>query len=95
MRLDENEKKALKHALKDFRGEVYLFGSRTDDSKRGGDIDILLVPRTKAKPIKLSLDIQTKFFALCEEDIDVVIYKNSPFCREMLKIAKRLDIKRI
>jgi len=45
MRLDEHEKKALKHALKDFHGEVYLFGSRVDSSKRGGDIDILLMPK--------------------------------------------------
>ena len=95
MRLDDLEKKALKHALKDFQGEVYLFGSRTDTSKRGGDIDILLVPRTKSRALKLSLDIQRKFFSQCEEDIDVVIYNNSPFCREILKRAKQLDIKRI
>jgi predicted nucleotidyltransferase len=95
MRLDANEKNALKFALKDFHGEIYLFGSRTDTSKRGGDIDILLVPRTKSRPLKLSLDIQRKFFSQCEEDIDVVIYNNSPFCREVLKRAKQLDIKRI
>ncbi|MBM4147181.1 MAG: nucleotidyltransferase domain-containing protein [Nitrospira sp.] len=91
MRLDENEKKALKHALKDFRGEVYLFGSRTDDSKRGGDIDILLVPKKRTSPLTLTLDVQKKFFFQCEEDIDVVIYQNSPFCREILKRAKRID----
>jgi hypothetical protein len=37
MRLDEVEKKALKHALKDFHGEVYIFGSRVDNSRRGFD----------------------------------------------------------
>ena len=95
MRLDEQEKKALKYALKDFHGDIYLFGSRTDNAKRGGDIDILLVPKIKARPLKLALDIQRKFFSQCEEDIDVVIYKNSPFCREILKSAKQLDIERI
>jgi uncharacterized protein len=95
MRLDKQEKKALKYALKDFYGEIYLFGSRTDNSKRGGDIDILLVPRTSDRPLKLTLDIQRKFFSQCEENIDVLIYRNSPFCREILKRAKRIDIKRI
>ena len=95
MRLDEHEKKALKFALKDFHGEIYLFGSRTDTSKSGGDIDILLVPKRASRPLKLSLDIQKKFFSQCEENIDVLIYNKSPFCREILKRAKRLDIKRI
>lgn len=95
MRLDEQEKKALKYALKDFHGDIYLFGSRTDNAKRGGDIDILLVPETASRPLKLTLEIQRKFFSQCEENIDVLIYQNSPFCRELLKHAKRLDIKRI
>jgi len=95
MRLDEVEKKALKHALKDFHGEVYLFGSRIDNSKRGGDIDILLMPKKKSRPLKLTLDTQRKFFSQCEENIDVLVYNNTPFCREILKHAKRLDIERI
>lgn len=95
MRLDEVEKKALKHALKDFQGEVYLFGSRIDNSKRGGDIDILLMPKKRFKPLKLALETQRKFFSQCEENIDVLIYNNSSFCQEVLKRAKRLDIKRI
>jgi predicted nucleotidyltransferase len=95
MRLDDLEKKALKHALKDFHGEVYLFGSRVDNSKRGGDIDILLKPNKKSRPLKLTLDTQRKFFSQCEENIDVLVYNNTPFCQEILKRAKRLDIKRI
>ncbi len=42
MRLDALESEALKYALNDFNGDVYLFGSRTDDTKKGGDIDILV-----------------------------------------------------
>jgi predicted nucleotidyltransferase len=95
MRFDELEKKALKHALKDFEGEVYLFGSRIDKTKKGGDIDLLLVPKRRHRQLKLSLEIQKQFFSICEEDIDVIVYNNSPFCREILKNAKRLDIKRI
>jgi hypothetical protein len=68
MRFDELEKKALKHALKDFEGAVYLFGSRTDKAKRGGDIDLLLVPLKKHGPLKLALEIQKQFFSICEEN---------------------------
>ena len=38
MRLDKIEKEALKKSLMDFKGEVFLFGSRLDDGKKGGDI---------------------------------------------------------
>ena len=95
MRLDANEKEALKFALRGFKGEVYLFGSRVDDTKKGGDIDILLIPKKKIISLKLSLKIQTKFFSKCEEKIDVLVYKDTLFCREILKSAKRLDIARI
>ena len=56
MRLDTNEKKALKHALRDFDGEIYLFGSRTSNVRKGGDIDILLMPRRKQNSLKLSYE---------------------------------------
>ena len=55
MRLDMCEKKALVYALKDFKGDAYLFGSRVDDTKKGGDIDLLLIPKEKDNPLKLSL----------------------------------------
>jgi len=45
MRLTEFEKKEIKHAVeKNFGTEidVYLFGSRIDDSLKGGDIDLYI-----------------------------------------------------
>jgi predicted nucleotidyltransferase len=94
MRLDKYERIALKNALKDFNGTVYLFGSRLDDAKNGGDIDILLLPEhsEEINPLKLSLKIQTKFFSVCEQNIDVVVYRNHPFCEEIIKNAKKLNI---
>lgn len=92
MRLDVQGKEALRFALEDFKGEIYLFGSRLDNKKRGGDIDILLIPQKKITSLKLSLKIETRFFSKCEERIDVVVYKDTLFCREILKNAKRLDI---
>jgi predicted nucleotidyltransferase len=36
----ESIKKIFKEIFKD--GSIYLFGSRTDDTKKGGDIDLFL-----------------------------------------------------
>ena len=95
MRLDRCEKKALAYALRDFEGDAYLFGSRVDATKKGGDIDLLLIPRKRNNPLKLSMQIEANFFSLCEEKIDVVIYTNNSFCKEIIKHAKRLDIARL
>ncbi|GFO55596.1 hypothetical protein GMSM_26030 [Geomonas sp. Red276] len=52
--------------------EVYLFGSRTDDSKRGGDIDILirsdLLARGRVEDIREEI-----FRHLEEQKIDLVL----------------------
>lgn len=95
MRLDTQEKEALRFALKEFEGEVYLFGSRVNSAKKGGDIDILLIPKKKTNSLKLSMEVEARFFSRCEERIDVVVFDNKPFCREILKNAKRLDISRV
>ena len=45
MRLLPEQRQAIKkYFLKFFeKGHVYLFGSRADDSKKGGDIDLYMV----------------------------------------------------
>lgn len=49
MRLNEFEIESIKKAfLETFEdGKIYLFGSRVDDTKRGGDIDLYLTPTKK------------------------------------------------
>lgn len=43
MRLDQKTRSEIREAAKRFFGaDVYLFGSRTDDSRRGGDIDLYI-----------------------------------------------------
>ncbi len=91
VRLDDCERKALKKALKGFKGEVYIFGSRLDPDKKGGDIDLLLVPYEEVRPLDLEIEVQTKFFMECEEDIDVLVYRDTPFFREIIKGAKRIS----
>ena len=45
MRLSDRMQKLIVDGIRKSFGEteIYLFGSRTDESKRGGDIDIALV----------------------------------------------------
>lgn len=52
MRLTKDEILTLKLALEklDPYADLYLFGSRVDDSKQGGDIDLLVISK------KLTLD---------------------------------------
>ena len=44
MRLSQKERRELKSILSQIFGEatIYIFGSRLDDTKRGGDIDIFV-----------------------------------------------------
>ena len=58
--------------------EVWLFGSRTDDAKRGGDIDLLIVPPQLAsedrmrRRIRLLAQLERR---LGERKVDVVVEK--------------------
>lgn len=44
MRLNQRQRDAIKISFHEVfpSGQIYLFGSRTDDSKLGGDIDLFL-----------------------------------------------------
>ncbi|MDR2535095.1 MAG: nucleotidyltransferase domain-containing protein [Treponema sp.] len=45
MRLSEFQKEAIVNAVQDIdsKASIWLFGSRADDSKKGGDIDIAVL----------------------------------------------------
>ncbi len=50
MRLSEKEKKTIKELAHQVFGEgtrVYIFGSRSDDTKKGGDIDLFITNKNK------------------------------------------------
>ncbi|NOT17947.1 MAG: nucleotidyltransferase domain-containing protein [Sulfuriferula sp.] len=56
------------------QGELYLFGSRVDDSKRGGDIDLYVVPAQMQNLSATRIDFLVKLKqGLGEQKIDVVV----------------------
>lgn len=95
MRFSELEKNAIKKIFQDFRGDVYLFGSRLNDFAKGGDIDLLIkLPKNKReKEIDLLIKLKSEFCSIIDQEIDIIIYKeNDQFCEEIIKNAKKLSI---
>ena len=93
MRLDPQEKAALENAIRNVDGEVFLFGSRVEDDKKGGDIDILIF--SPQNPFKLSQKVSVDFFKLCEEKIDVVVMNPVNLNEEQRAFLKVLNKKKI
>lgn len=88
MRITEFERDTIKKLAHQYFGEsasVWLFGSRADDSKLGGDIDLFLQTGKE----KVSLDDQMSFLvalklAIGDQKIDLVV--------ESLRKDKKLPI---
>ena len=79
MRLSEFERQTLKRAAQDIFGPqvmVRLYGSRVDDSRRGGDID-LLIDAPMSDPAQIAkahtLFLSTVYGKLGEQKIDLLI----------------------
>ncbi len=84
MRLREKEKKIILKAIRhiDPEARIFLFGSRVDDTRRGGDIDILILTEKMTYDDKLA--VKKEFFhELEEQKIDIVISKHGeePFVK--------------
>lgn len=90
MRLSKNEIDIIKSTIyeMDKNCKIYLFGSRVDDNKKGGDIDLLVISSSltvdDAKKIKYRL-----WDYLGEQKIDILIERDMshPFTRIALKEA--------
>ncbi len=82
MRLSKKEIEVLKAALDNLGKpyKLYLFGSRVDDNKRGGDIDLLVVSKELTR--RDLRRVRVEFFKhFGEQKIDIVLDngKNDPF----------------
>ena len=73
-------------------GEIYLFGSRVDDTKKGGDIDLYLVVSNHNNLFKKKIKFLAKLKReLGEQKIDIVFNKDKD--RLIEKEAKKWGVK--
>jgi len=75
MRITENEKNVIIEAVKnvDPAAQVWLFGSRTDDSKKGGDIDIAILSEKINNDVMQKIQVR-RFICnrIGEQKIDII-----------------------
>lgn len=67
---------------RDPKAEIYLYGSRADDTKRGGDIDLLIFSEHLSRQDKARIRLEL-YDTLGEQKIDITIAKDlsDPFVR--------------
>lgn len=91
MRLKKEHVEIIKNAAKNYFGrdaEVYLFGSRVDDNKKGGDIDIYIETNLKENIFERKIKLLEKLHKeLGEQKIDIVInnFTNDKFIYQVAK----------
>jgi len=93
MRLKESEQKAIVSTVNhlDNDASVYLFGSRVDDTKKGGDIDLLVLSGSLTSDDKRSIKIKL-YELLGEQKIDLIIAADDtdPFVKLALEKGVKL-----
>jgi len=89
LRISDYEKEIIVKTVKDIFGnntKVYLFGSRVYDDKKGGDIDLYIIPENKDKLFEKEIKFKTLLqINLGEQKIDVVLHRD--FERDIEKVA--------
>ena len=95
MRLTQKQIEAINESFKEIfqSGKIYLFGSRVDDSKKGGDIDLYIDTDDKdnlsLKKIDFLVSLKRK---IGEQKIDVVISRDKNRAIEQEAIKKGIEL---
>jgi predicted nucleotidyltransferase len=96
MRITPAERQAIQSSIhqKDSKAEIYLYGSRTQDHLKGGDIDLLILSEQLNFKDKITLlaEIQLK---IGEQKIDLTIkpkasLNSDPFIQSIFHGAIKL-----
>lgn len=76
MRMTQKQLQAIKSNFKSFfhDGEIYLFGSRVDDGKKGGDIDLYISATDREDLVNKKIQFLAKLKReIGQQKIDVVL----------------------
>ena len=84
MRLKPHETRAIKETILnlDPEAKIYLFGSRVDDTLRGGDIDLLILSHNITQKDRRNIRVKL-FEQIGEQKLDLIIAENDtqPFVK--------------
>ena len=98
LRLSSFEIESIKECIKRYFGKdctIYLFGSRVDDTKKGGDNDDIYVIPKKKEMNDIILKIKAKRCIknrLGEQKIDIVFAKDSNSPIEKIALANGVQL---
>jgi uncharacterized protein len=94
MRLTASEVTAIREEIGrlDPNAEVYLYGSRADDSARGGDIDLLVV--SESLGFREVLRLRTRILdRIGWQQLDLVVRRRDQLNEPLAAIAQETGIK--
>lgn len=85
MRLDKDQRAFIVSTLENIFGSVkiYLFGSRLNDDKKGGDIDLFVIAEENSNLFEKKIKALSQLERILHKPVDLVLHKN--FEREIEK----------
>ena len=95
MRITEHEKKIIVEAATsaDPDAKVWLFGSRTDDNKKGGDIDIAILSNEIKKDVMQEIQVRRSICdKIGEQKIDIVASADGKEAFFRLAVAEGIQL---
>jgi len=83
LRLSDKEIEIIKTTIHDIFGEatIYLFGSRLNPNKKGGDIDLFVIAKDKSNLLQKKIKALSKLERALHKPVDIVLHRD--FNREI------------
>ena len=72
----------------DPQGRIFLFGSRVNDEKKGGDIDVYF-ETSKNLGLKTKLTLEYQLTTLCETKVDLLVKNPEQEEKPIFNIARQ------
>ncbi len=93
MRLTTAEHHAITSILRsvDPQSQVLLFGSRANDQRKGGDIDLLWCT-SRPIDLKIQLSTQWRLEVSCDTHVDLLVQSPDEPEREIFQIARQTGL---
>jgi len=96
MRLTEQERSAILESIRDEdpSAEIFLFGSRVDDTRKGGDIDLYVETGLEENLLKHKARILTRLWErIGPQRIDIILKPRNTHLRAIHQEAKASGIR--